>query len=157
MQRFRCLATIATLLSLFASLTVAAPAAPAAAAPSDAAPSAAAKVGSISAGQLLDQAAAHRQTPVILDVRTPAEFAAGHIPGAVNVPHDQVGARLDELAGARDREVVVYCRSGKRAALALDVLGQHGFKHLAHLQGDMPGWEAAGHAVETAAPAAGAH
>ena len=154
MQRFRCLATIATLLSLFASLTVAAPAA---AAPSDPAASAAAKVGSISAGQLLDQAAAHRPTPVILDVRTPAEFAAGHIPGAVNVPHDQIGARLDELAGARDREVVVYCRSGKRAALALDVLGQHGFKHLAHLQGDMPGWEAAGGAVETAAPAAGAH
>lgn len=91
---------------------------------------------------------------VVLDVRTAEEFAAGHVPGAVNVPHDQVGSRLAELAGAKDKEVVLYCRSGRRAQLAADVLVQAGFTRLSHLEGDYPGWSAAG--LPTQVPAAAA-
>jgi rhodanese-related sulfurtransferase len=54
----------------------------------------------------------------LLDVRTPAEFASGHLRGAVNIPVDQVQARVDELG---DR-VVVYCRSGARAGRAAQAL-----------------------------------
>jgi len=79
---------------------------------------------------------------VILDVRTPEEFAAGHVPGARNVPHDQVTARLADLSPLRGKQVVLYCRSGRRSALAADALRQAGFSRLLHLQGDYLAWEA---------------
>jgi phage shock protein E len=77
---------------------------------------------------------------VVLDVRTPAEFAEGHVPGAVNIPHTELAARIAELSGARDKDIVVYCRAGGRADLALGVLGQAGFKRLFHLKGDYTRW-----------------
>ena len=62
----------------------------------------------------------------LLDVRTPAEFAAGHVPGAVNVPVDELRGRLGELP--RDRPVVAYCQVGQRGYLATRVLLQAGFR-----------------------------
>jgi rhodanese-related sulfurtransferase len=80
------------------------------------------------------------QTLFVLDVRTPEEYAAGHLPGAVNIPHGELAARIAELAGARERDVVVYCRTGVRSAAALEVLGKAGFKRLYHLKGDYTRW-----------------
>ncbi len=80
------------------------------------------------------------QSLLILDVRTPEEYAAGHLPGAVNLPHEQLASRIGELAGARDRDVVVYCRTGKRSAEALGLLGKAGFERLLHLEGDYTRW-----------------
>jgi rhodanese-related sulfurtransferase len=91
---------------------------------------------------LLERARAADESFVIVDVRTPAEFAQGHVPGAINIPVDQVASRLDELSNAKDKDVVLYCRSGKRAAQAADVLKTNGFNKLLHLEGDMPKWEA---------------
>jgi rhodanese-related sulfurtransferase len=79
---------------------------------------------------------------VVLDVRTAEEFAAGHIPGAVNIPHDQLPNRLAEIAGAKSKDVVVYCRSGRRSAIAQETLSSQGFKSVKHLDGDMLKWEA---------------
>lgn len=62
----------------------------------------------------------------LLDVREPAEFAAAHAPGAVNIPLGQLRARLDELP--RDREIYGVCRSGQRSYLATRILLQNGFK-----------------------------
>lgn len=81
---------------------------------------------------------------LILDVRTPEEFANGHIAGAINVPHDQILTRLPELAAWRTRDIVLYCRSGRRAELAATLLEAQGYTRLHHLDGDMQGWEAAG-------------
>jgi phage shock protein E len=78
---------------------------------------------------------------VVLDVRTPDEFAAGHIPGAVNIPHDQLPNRLAEIAGAKNKDVVVYCRSGRRSAIAQETLSSQGFKSVKHLEGDMLKWQ----------------
>lgn len=77
---------------------------------------------------------------VVLDVRTPAEYTEGHVPGAINIPHTELAARVAELQGAREKDVVVYCRSGTRAEQALDVLGKAGFKRLYHLKGDYTRW-----------------
>jgi NADPH-dependent 2,4-dienoyl-CoA reductase/sulfur reductase-like enzyme/rhodanese-related sulfurtransferase len=63
---------------------------------------------------------------VLLDVRTSPEFDAGHIPGAVNVPVDELRRRLDELA--RDREIAAYCQVGQRGYLATRILLQAGFR-----------------------------
>ena len=90
---------------------------------------------------------------VVLDVRTADEFAAGHVPGARNVSHDLLASRIDELAGARDKQVVLYCRSGRRTLLAEDVLRKAGFKNIAHLEGDYLAWEAEKRPVERSSPA----
>jgi rhodanese-related sulfurtransferase len=100
---------------------------------------------------LLARMAQHQQDLVILDVRTPEEFAAGHVPGAVNIPHDQLAARLGELETAKSKDIVVYCRTGRRSSLALEILQANGFKQLSHLEGDMVAWQAQNRPVETSA------
>jgi rhodanese-related sulfurtransferase len=90
--------------------------------------------------ELAERIAWADQSLVVLDVRTPAEYADGHIPGAINIPHTELAARIAELADARDRDIVVYCRSGARAAQALEVLEKQGFKRLFHLDGDYTRW-----------------
>jgi rhodanese-related sulfurtransferase len=77
---------------------------------------------------------------LVLDVRTPAEYAEGHVPGAINIPHTELAARIAELSGAREKDVVVYCRSGRRADEALTILDKAGFGRLFHLQGDFTRW-----------------
>ena len=74
----------------------------------------------------------------LLDVRTPEEFAAGHLPGARNIPVDELGGRLDEV-GPRDRPIVVYCASGVRAASAARTLAGAGFTRV-HDLGPMSAW-----------------
>jgi len=66
------------------------------------------------------------QRPLVLDVRTPAEFAAGPMPGAVNIPLDELRQRLEELP--RDRPIAVYCQVGQRGYLATRILRQAGFQ-----------------------------
>ena len=70
------------------------------------------------------------ERPFLLDVRTPQEFAAGHIPGAVNIPVDDLRSRLDELP--RDREIAAYCQVGQRGYLATRILLQAGFSAVEH-------------------------
>ena len=62
----------------------------------------------------------------LLDVRQPAELAVEHVPGAVNIPLPELRARLGELP--RNREILVFCRSGQRAYYATRILLQNGFK-----------------------------
>ena len=80
---------------------------------------------------------------VLLDVRTPEEFAEGHVPGAVNMPYDQLASFKQTLDGFKDNNLVVYCRSGRRAAVAVQWLQEQGFEQLYHLDGDMLGWQEA--------------
>jgi rhodanese-related sulfurtransferase len=79
------------------------------------------------------------KAPFVLDVRAPEEYVTGHVPGAVNIPHDQIAARLAEVP--KDRDVVLYCRSGRRAAMAGEVLSGNGYTRLQHLEGDIMGWQ----------------
>lgn len=78
--------------------------------------------------------------PLVLDVRTPEEFAEGHVPGAVNIPHTELPERLAEVRAAGDVDIVLYCRSGRRAGVAHETLAEAGFQRLLHLAGDMNGW-----------------
>jgi rhodanese-related sulfurtransferase len=74
----------------------------------------------------------------LLDVRSPDEYAAGHIEGAVNVPVDQLANRLAELP-AKDKGVVVYCKKGKRAERAAEVLRGAGYTDVYDL-GSIDNW-----------------
>jgi len=83
--------------------------------------------------------------PLLLDVRTRAEFARGHVPHALLVPVAELPARLDEVRGASaGREVVVYCERGGRAERAARTLIDAGFEAVGHLEGDMSAWRTAG-------------
>ena len=100
----------------------------------------------VSPQALLERLDDGKKAPYVLDVRTTEEFVAGHVPGAVNIPYDQVASRLAEVP--KDRDVVLYCRSGRRAQLAAEVLVENGYARLEHLQGDMPAWVEQGRPVE---------
>ena len=78
--------------------------------------------------------------PLILDVRSPREFADGHVPGAINIPHTALADRLKELTQHKGQDVAVYCEAGVRAAVAGEILENSGFENVLHLEGDMRAW-----------------
>lgn len=89
------------------------------------------------------------KTPLILDVRTAEEFNSGHVPGAILVPVDELPDRLDILREIKkEREVVVYCESGKRAQKAAQILIDSDFEAVGHLEGDMAAWREKGLPIE---------
>ncbi len=84
---------------------------------------------------------AHRlvkEGAVLLDVRTPEEFAAGHVEGALNIPVQVLEQQLAKLP-QKDRPIVIYCRSGRRSAAAKTLLEQAGYTKTYDL-GAMSNW-----------------
>jgi len=70
-----------------------------------------------------------------IDVRTPEEYAADHVTGAVNIPYDQISGRIDEVTGNKDAEIYLYCRTGHRAGIARETLERAGYTHVTNLGG----------------------
>jgi rhodanese-related sulfurtransferase len=83
----------------------------------------------------------------VLDVRTPEEYAEGHIEGAVNIPLRTITANMDQIP--TDVTVIVHCKSGLRAALAMPVLGVLGFDNAKAFTGSYAAWVEAGEPVVT--------
>jgi NADPH-dependent 2,4-dienoyl-CoA reductase/sulfur reductase-like enzyme/peroxiredoxin family protein/rhodanese-related sulfurtransferase/TusA-related sulfurtransferase len=79
----------------------------------------------------------------VLDVRTPEEFGAGTIPGALNIPVDSLRKRLGELP--RDKPLMVFCRVGLRGYIAARILAGNGFTHCMNLSGGYETWRVATH------------
>lgn len=68
---------------------------------------------------------------VIIDVRTPQEYAAGHVEGALNIPHDRIAEGIGTVKRLKkDQPVLVYCRSGRRSALARQALEKEGYRNV---------------------------
>ena len=88
------------------------------------------------------------QAPLILDVRSEEEYAEGHIPGALNIPHAELPDRLSEIDAAKTDEIVVHCRSGYRAGIAGKVLVEAGYSDVRDLDGHMNAWESGGYPIE---------
>ncbi len=88
---------------------------------------------------VVDELSRRVDAPLLLDVRSAEEFAAGHVKGAVNIPHDQVAKRLSEIDARR--WVLVYCQSGRRAGLAEGVLADAGFD-VRQVDGSWARWKA---------------
>jgi glyoxylase-like metal-dependent hydrolase (beta-lactamase superfamily II)/rhodanese-related sulfurtransferase len=91
----------------------------------------------------VDQDALEARPPaaVLLDVREPQEFAAGHVPGARNLPQAELATRLSEVP--RDRPLYLICQGGFRSRRAAQFLSQMGFKEVASVNGGTEGWRAA--------------
>lgn len=94
----------------------------------------ASQVGAFEAVQLIN-----RRDALVLDVRDKAEYVAGHIPNARNIPLPEIGGRLHELEKLKSRPIVVHCQSGARAASVCSLLKKNGFEAFA-LRGGINGW-----------------
>ena len=101
----------------------------------------------ISQQELLQQAQDKRGM-LLIDVRTPGEFSAGHVPGAINIPHTEIAKRLDDIRPHHDKGVILYCQSGRRAGIAEGILRDAGLDNIRHLEGDMAAWRQSGLPVE---------
>jgi rhodanese-related sulfurtransferase len=83
---------------------------------------------------------------LVVDVREPAEYAAGHVPGAMSIPQADLALHLDEIP--RDRDVLVVCEGGTRSLRAAKFLKQTGFVRVTNLLGGTSGWRKAGLPIE---------
>lgn len=87
------------------------------------------------------------KVPVLFDVRTPQEYAEGHVAGAKLVPVQELESRLAEFEPHKDQEIYLICRSGSRSARAAQFLKSKGYDTV-NVQGGTAGWIARGGAVE---------
>jgi rhodanese-related sulfurtransferase len=79
--------------------------------------------------------------PLLLDVRSPREWAAKHIESSVNIALNRLLERLGELP--RDRRIAIHCAGGYRSSIGASILHQHGITNLRELAGGLAAWEAA--------------
>jgi rhodanese-related sulfurtransferase len=90
----------------------------------------------------------NREDAIIIDVREPAEFGAGHVLGAKNVPLARLAAPTPDLLKRKERPVIVYCDGSDRAAKAAAALKKAGFARVMNLSGGIKAWQDAGLPVE---------
>ncbi len=83
------------------------------------------------------------QSTVFIDVREPNEWNLGHIPGALHIPRGTLETHI-EAAANRDQQIVLYCASGNRTALAADTMQQMGYTNVASMASGFRGWIEAG-------------
>lgn len=90
-----------------------------------------------------------RDADLLLDVREPEEFHAGHIPGALNIPRGVLEFKIgsEPQLAERDLDIVLYCKTGGRAALAARALKEMGYLQVHSIAGGFEAWEAAGKPV----------
>jgi len=84
-------------------------------------------------------------THFILDVREPAEFAAGHLPKAINIPRGVLEFQIanhPDFIGQQEANIIVYCLSGGRSALATEILNKLGYNKAVSMAGGYQAWEA---------------
>ena len=105
--------------------------------------SGAAEVGALEAVQLLN-----RKDAIIVDVREPAEFNAGHAPNARNIPLAQLDKRIGELEKFKNRPAVVICQTGGKSHAATALLKKAGFAEVVVLAGGIGAWQQANMPVE---------
>ncbi|MHB1627206.1 MAG: rhodanese-like domain-containing protein [Bacilli bacterium] len=96
-------------------------------------------VASIKGSQLQEKLAAKKTNGAqFIDVREPAEYKGGHVPGFRNVPLGQIANRLGELP--KDAEVVLMCRSGSRSMMAAKILKKNGYQKIVNVSGGISQW-----------------
>jgi Rhodanese-related sulfurtransferase len=90
---------------------------------------------------MLAEELASANPPVVIDIRTPAEWAAGHITGSINLPLSQLKQHLDRVP--HNSRVAIHCAGGYRSSIATSLLSQRGISDIIELAGGITAWEAA--------------
>jgi rhodanese-related sulfurtransferase len=86
----------------------------------------------------------NKEDALVLDVREPAEFNAGHILNARNIPLGELEKRAGELSRWKDKPIVIACATGNRSSSALGVLKKQGYERAVNLAGGFAAWQQAG-------------
>ena len=89
----------------------------------------------------VEQATSH----ILVDVRTPQEYAEGHIAGSINIPLQELASRMNEIP--MDIPAIIYCRSGNRSAQAMKILADAGYTNIYDLGGIIQ-WTQAGYSLQ---------
>ena len=94
-------------------------------------------INAIEAAKILKE----KPEAVVLDIRTPKEYAEGHIPDAINIDYkaDSFQSELEKLD--RDTTYLMHCRSGRRSANSLEIFEKLGFRHVIHMNDGILGWQ----------------
>lgn len=66
--------------------------------------------------------------PLVIDVRTEAEWIEGHLAGAIRIPYEKIGEEIFKVAPDKKTKIILYCRSGRRSGIALETLKKHGYE-----------------------------
>lgn len=96
-----------------------------------AAPEGYTQVSSEEGAQLMEE----NENEIVLDVRTPEEYAEAHIPGAINVPNEEIGEEAIAELPDKDQLILVYCRSGNRSKQAAQKLADQGYTNVVEFGG----------------------
>ncbi len=75
------------------------------------------------------------ENAIVIDVRTPQEFQAGHIKNAINIPYEVIGFKIKQVTEEKDKDILLYCRSGRRSGIALTTLHKMGYTHVQNMGG----------------------
>lgn len=100
------------------------------------------KLTSAEAAQLISS-----NSPIILDVRTPREYKAGHLQNSILIPVQELQQRYTELLQYKDEDVFIYCATGNRSTVASKILIDRGFNHIFNLEKGIYDWAQKGHPV----------
>lgn len=98
----------------------------------------------------VDAAKNSLETSLVLDVREPSEYAAGHLPGAFNIPRGVLEFKIGSHPDFQDKQgahIIVYCQTGGRSALATEALNKIGFKNAVSMAGGFKAWVESGNEV----------
>ena len=90
----------------------------------------------------------NREDALVVDVRDPGEYGAGHILGAKNVPLARIDERAPDLGKRKDRPLILYCDTANRSGKAIAALRKQGFTRVVNLSGGLGAWQQAGLPVE---------
>src|SRR5512138_1991434 len=85
-------------------------------------------------GMVQPSPGADTAAPLVIDVRTEAEWNDGHLEGAILIPHDQIGEEIGAVTQDKDRRIYLYCRTGRRTKIAQDALAKLGYKNTVNLE-----------------------
>lgn len=77
---------------------------------------------------------------ILVDVRSPEEYAEGHVEGAKNIPIDSLPGSLSKFGENKDQEIVLYCRSGRRSGMVEKILEKNGYKFV-YNSGGLADWQ----------------
>lgn len=139
----------APLAVLLACSSGAPPAAPAPGAAPAATPASEAPASQPGATDVAGLKAAMDKGPVtVIDVRTREEYALGHVPGAVNIPIDELEGRVSELESYRKQDLYLICAVGGRSSRATRLLADKGFERPINVDGGTNGWQSAGYPLQ---------